>query len=116
MTTTHSSCSWRYSTVASAVPLTISSMTTLRTCASSTVCSPDAGALVGPARRPRDRKLMTSRYEPPLYGGAVSENLRWYTKALYGMDHVVRLGAPDAWNNDSPCEGWTARHAIGHVI
>jgi uncharacterized protein (TIGR03086 family) len=46
----------------------------------------------------------------------VSENLRWYTKALYGMDHVVRLGSPSAWDNASPCEGWTARHAIGHVI
>lgn len=46
----------------------------------------------------------------------MSENLRWYTKALYGMDHVVRLVEPDAWNRLSPCEGWTARHVIGHVI
>src|SRR4051812_39257586 len=36
------------------------------------------------------------RLRAAAYGGTVSENLRWYTKALYGMDHVVRLGAPDA--------------------
>jgi len=46
----------------------------------------------------------------------MSENLRWYTKALYGMDHVVRLAVSDAWDSPSPCEGWTARHVIGHVI
>ena len=46
----------------------------------------------------------------------MSENLRWYTKALYGMDHVVRLAKSDAWDNPSPCEEWTARHVIGHVI
>jgi len=46
----------------------------------------------------------------------MSANLRWYTKALYQMDHVVRLAAPGAWDNPSPCKGWTARHVIGHVI
>lgn len=46
----------------------------------------------------------------------MSENLRWYTKALYGMDHVVRLVPDDGWDRLSPCEGWTARHVIGHVI
>ena len=46
----------------------------------------------------------------------MSENLRWYTKALYGFDHVVRLAGDGAWDRPSPCEGWTARHVIGHVI
>lgn len=46
----------------------------------------------------------------------MSENLRWYTKALYGFDHVVRLAPVDAWDRPSPCEGWTARHVVGHVL
>jgi len=46
----------------------------------------------------------------------MSENLRWYTKAVYSMDHVVRTVPADAWGNPSPCEGWTARHVLGHVI
>ena len=46
----------------------------------------------------------------------MSEHLRWYTKAMYSMDHVVRLVPADAWSNPSPCEGWTARHVLGHVI
>ncbi len=45
----------------------------------------------------------------------MSENLRWYTKALYGFDHVVRLAPPGGWDRPSPCEGWTARHVVGHV-
>ncbi len=45
----------------------------------------------------------------------MSANLRNYTKALYGFDHVARLVPEDAWGNPSPCEGWTARHVIGHV-
>lgn len=46
----------------------------------------------------------------------MSQNLRDYTKALYGFDHVVRLVPDGAWDAPSPCEGWTARHVIGHVI
>jgi uncharacterized protein (TIGR03086 family) len=46
----------------------------------------------------------------------MSENLQIWTKALYGFDHVARLAAPDAWDRPSPCEGWTARHVIGHVL
>lgn len=45
----------------------------------------------------------------------MSQNLRLYTRALYGFDHVVRLAPPEAWSNESPCEGWTARHVLGHV-
>lgn len=46
----------------------------------------------------------------------MSENLQWYTKALYGMDHVVRLVPDDRWDAPSPCVGWTARSVLGHVI
>jgi uncharacterized protein (TIGR03086 family) len=46
----------------------------------------------------------------------MSENLRIWTKALYGFDHVARLAGPDDWDRPSPCDGWTARHVIGHVL
>jgi uncharacterized protein (TIGR03086 family) len=46
----------------------------------------------------------------------VSENLRLYTKAMYGFDHVARLAGPDDWDRPSPCAGWTARHVVGHVV
>ena len=46
----------------------------------------------------------------------MSDNLRWFTKAVYGFDHVVRLAPDGGWDRGSPCEGWTARHVMGHVI
>lgn len=46
----------------------------------------------------------------------MSENLCWYTKAIYGFDHVVRLAPAGNWDRPSPCEGWTARHVVGHVL
>lgn len=46
----------------------------------------------------------------------MSENLRAYTRAVYGLDHVVRLAPADGWSRMSPCEGWTAQHVLGHVI
>ena len=46
----------------------------------------------------------------------MSNNLRIYTKALYGFDHVVRSMPGDAWSSPSPCEGWTAQDVLGHVI
>jgi uncharacterized protein (TIGR03086 family) len=47
---------------------------------------------------------------------AMSDNLRIYTKAIYGFDHVARLAGDGDWNKPSPCEGWNARHVIGHVL
>jgi uncharacterized protein (TIGR03086 family) len=32
------------------------------------------------------------------------------------MDHVVRLMKPQQWMNATPCENWSAKHVIGHVI
>jgi uncharacterized protein (TIGR03086 family) len=46
----------------------------------------------------------------------MSHNLRVFTKALYQFDHVARQATPDHWNRPSPCEGWTARHIVGHVV
>ena len=46
----------------------------------------------------------------------MSAHLRTYTRALYGFDHVVRLVPAGGWDAPSPCEGWTARDVVGHVI
>jgi uncharacterized protein (TIGR03086 family) len=46
----------------------------------------------------------------------VSENLRNFTKAVYGIDAVIARVPDDAWDLDSPCEGWTARDVLGHHI
>jgi len=46
----------------------------------------------------------------------MSEVSRWFVKAVFSMDHVVRLVPPDSWHRASPCEGWTARHVVGHVL
>ena len=43
----------------------------------------------------------------------MSRNLRIYTRAMYGFDHVAKLISE--WDAPSPCAGWTARHVIGHV-
>lgn len=46
----------------------------------------------------------------------MTTNQRIYTKTLYGFDHVVRSVPVSAWSNPSPCEGWSARDVLGHVI
>ena len=46
----------------------------------------------------------------------MSVNLRNYTIALFGLDHVLRGVAADSWDNPSPCKGWTARNVAGHAI
>lgn len=46
----------------------------------------------------------------------MTEVSRWFVKALFTMDHVVRLVPPDSWERPSPCEGWTARHVVGHLL
>jgi uncharacterized protein (TIGR03086 family) len=46
----------------------------------------------------------------------MSEHLRIYTRALDGFDDVVRLVPAERWDAPSPCEGWTARDVVGHVI
>lgn len=46
----------------------------------------------------------------------MSENLRRYTTIVFGLEYVVRLVPDAAWENPSPCEGWTARDVAGHAI
>lgn len=46
----------------------------------------------------------------------MSQNLRDFTKALYGMDAVVARIPDDSWDNPSPCEGWSARDVVGHQV
>lgn len=44
----------------------------------------------------------------------MSENLRNFTRAVYTMDAVVSRVPNAAWDNDSPCDGWTARDVVAH--
>ena len=46
----------------------------------------------------------------------MSTNLQNYTKAAYTLDAVVQRVATDQWDNQSPCEEWSARQVLGHVI
>ena len=46
----------------------------------------------------------------------MSENLRAYTRALYAMDAVAARVADDQWDAKSPCDEWSAREVLGHVI
>jgi len=46
----------------------------------------------------------------------LSQNLRNFTKAVYGMDAVVQRVPAKSWDNASPCEGWSARDVVGHQV
>lgn len=46
----------------------------------------------------------------------MSQNLRNYTKALYGFDAVVQRVPADQWDAPSPCEGWSARDVLVHQV
>ncbi len=46
----------------------------------------------------------------------MSQNLRNYTKALYGFDAVVQRVPADRWDAPSPCEGWSARDVLVHQV
>ncbi len=46
----------------------------------------------------------------------MSENLRYFTKAVYGMDAVVRRVDEGRWDEASPCEGWSARDVVAHQV
>ena len=39
-----------------------------------------------------------------------------YERALHGFGAVVAQATPESWSAQSPCEEWTARHVVGHVI
>ena len=46
----------------------------------------------------------------------MSQNLRYYVTAIYGMDAVVRRVPSDRWDAASPCEGWSAKDVVLHQI
>jgi uncharacterized protein (TIGR03086 family) len=46
----------------------------------------------------------------------MSTNLRNYTKALYGFDHVLKLTPAKALAKKSPCAGWTGADVIEHAL
>jgi uncharacterized protein (TIGR03086 family) len=46
----------------------------------------------------------------------MSDATTGYRTALEGFDAVIRRVPAEAWDNPSPCEGWSARDVAGHVI
>ena len=42
--------------------------------------------------------------------------LRRYVRSLNVMEGAIRTADPDRWNDQSPCEAWTARQVLGHAI
>lgn len=46
----------------------------------------------------------------------MSENSDKYRRAIGGFSDVVDRVPSDRWSAQSPCEGWTAAHVVGHVI
>ncbi len=46
----------------------------------------------------------------------MSENLRNYTKAIYGFEHVLRLTSEKALARKSPCQGWTGKDVVEHAF
>ena len=46
----------------------------------------------------------------------MSTNLRNYLVAVFGMEAVINAAPAEAWDNSSPCEGWTARDVAGHAM
>jgi uncharacterized protein (TIGR03086 family) len=46
----------------------------------------------------------------------MSVNLRNYTKALYGFDHVMKLANDRTWTRKAPVPGWTGESVYVHVM
>lgn len=46
----------------------------------------------------------------------MSENLRGYVKTIFALDAVVQRVPDGSWDNQSPCEEWTAREVLGHTM
>jgi uncharacterized protein (TIGR03086 family) len=45
----------------------------------------------------------------------MSQNLRNYTKAVYGLDAVVQRVPGDQWNSASKCDGWSVQDVVAHA-
>jgi hypothetical protein len=46
----------------------------------------------------------------------MSDNLLAYIKGLFCFDAVVQRTDPARWNDQSPCERWTARGVVDHNV
>jgi uncharacterized protein (TIGR03086 family) len=46
----------------------------------------------------------------------MSANMRYYVASMFELDHALRRVPSDAWDEPSPCEGWSAREVAGHAI
>lgn len=46
----------------------------------------------------------------------MSENTERYSRAVSGFSAIVEKVPTHKWSSPAPCEGWTARHVVGHVI
>lgn len=46
----------------------------------------------------------------------MTSTAKQYQAALRPLTAVVDAVQPDAWNAPSPCEGWTARDVVGHMV
>lgn len=46
----------------------------------------------------------------------MSQNLRNYLVAVFGLEAVITAAPESAWTKPSPCEGWTARDVAGHAM
>ena len=44
----------------------------------------------------------------------MSESIRRYVQAVYGLDAVVQRTADDMWRHPSPCDGWAAIDVVVH--
>lgn len=49
-------------------------------------------------------------------GPARSEIAERYRTAVSGFSAIVDAIPRDKWTAPSPCEGWTAKHVVGHVM
>jgi uncharacterized protein (TIGR03086 family) len=45
----------------------------------------------------------------------MDEIIQRYTRIAGKLTDRVRQVPADAWDNDSPCEGWSARDVVGHL-
>lgn len=46
----------------------------------------------------------------------MSENLRNFTKAVYGFEHVLRMTNAKSLARKSPCAGWTGADVVEHAL
>jgi uncharacterized protein (TIGR03086 family) len=50
------------------------------------------------------------------YRSRMSDNLRTFTKATYGFEHVLRLTSEKALARKAPCDGWKGTDVVEHVM